>query len=500
LRRFGRRSAIAALLLSILSGVFPPDAEAHKRLLGTDPAPESTVRTVPTEMRLTFSEPVDLRYARVELVGADGVSVSLGELRVAPDSANVLIAPIEGRLGAGEHTVRWVATSRDGHPVRGEFGFTIADDAAGLHPVAPLGGERAAAVPAPGQDPPPAAHHPVPGALGGEFAVDSPGYVLVRWVSYLALLGVIGAACFALLVLGILQRQRRPDDHELIETARRRAASVGLGFVGLLLLVAVARLYAQSLAMHGAEHVLDADRVATMVTRTVWGWGWMIQAAAVVVAAAGFAAAWRGAVAGWVLAALAAAALALTPALSGHAAAVPDALGAVAIVAHSAHVLGVGGWLGSLLVLLVAGIPAAMALGPARRGAAVASLVRAFSPTALLFASLVVLTGIAATAIHVGSVAALVGSRYGALLLIKVGIFGLVIGTGAYNYLRVQPVLGDDVGAERLERSVAFELGVGAAVLLLTALLVATPPPSDEARDLAVTPAAPAVVRSIDTR
>jgi copper resistance protein D len=237
------------------------------------------------------------------------------------------------------------------------------------------------------------------------------------------------------------------------------------------------RLYAQSLAMHGPEHVLDPERIRTMLTGTVWGWGWMMQAGGTLLAGAAFAVAHRGSRAGWVMAAAAVLVLAVTPALSGHAAAMEGLLGQTAIVTDALHVVAAGGWLGGLLVLLLAGLPAAMSTGPARRGAAVASLVYAFSPTALVFAGLLVLTGLGSTWIHGGSLSALLDSRYGTLLFLKLGVFLLVFGTGAFNYLHVQPALGNDTGTRRLRRSAGFELAVGAAVLLVTAVLVATARP-----------------------
>jgi copper transport protein len=119
-------------------------------------------------------------------------------------------------------------------------------------------------------------------------------------------------------------------------------------------------------------------------------------------------------------------------------------------------------------------------MGPARRGPAVAALVRAFSPIALMFPGLLILTGIFATVVHSSSLQALLSSRYGTLLIIKVGIFLLVFGTGAYNFLRVKPALGDDTGTVRLRRSAGVELAFGAAILLVTSVLVATARPYDE--------------------
>lgn len=187
-----------------------------------------------------------------------------------------------------------------------------------------------------------------------------------------------------------------------------------------------------------------------MLTRTLWGWGWLLQAAATALTAAAW---WRvqareaepGGTGWWWGAAAGALLLALTPALSGHAAAVPR-LTLPAVLADLLHVLGAGAWLGSLLLLLGVGLPAARRLAPGRRAPALAALVGAFSPVALACAAVVVATG--------------------------------VFGTGAYNWLRVRPRLREETGARRLRRSGWAELAIGALVLAVTAVLVATPPPA----------------------
>ena len=473
------RGVRALLLLFLLATLFPSSAEAHQRLLRTEPARDSAAAAVPRELRLTFLEPVELAFTRVELIGPDGEAVALGEARL--DAPEVLVVPLAGALRAGGYTVRWATASRDGHPVRGEYVFSIAADAAGLAAApgadpAP-GGEHGGAVTAPGRAPLPAGHHPAPSAPGASFDADSPAYVAVRWITFVALLGVIGTVAFALPILGLVGRGGLPAEGVLVAESRRRAAALGLGFAALLAVAALARLYAQSLAMHGGGGALDAERVGAMLTRTVWGWGWMLQAAAAVVAAAGFALARRGAAAGWALATLAALALAPSAGLSGHAAAMTGTTGTLARVADALHVLAAGGWIGGLLVLMAAGVPAALRMGEGGRGPAVAALVRAFSPAALTFAAVLVLTGTYAAVVHVGSVDALLGSRYGTVLLVKLGIFLLVFAAGAYNYLRVRSALGDDTGTARLRRSATAEIAVGAAVLLVTAVLVATSPP-----------------------
>jgi len=475
-----RRRGAAALLLTGLLLALPTVALAHQRLLSTEPARDGVATTVPRELRLSFYEPVELAFTSIALVGPDGAGVELGTPRLAADSATVLIVPVRGIMQAGEYTVQWATASRDGHPVRDAFTFTVAADAAGLpQEPAPVGGEHGAGVRAPGQPQAPAAHH-LPVATDS-YSAESPTYVLVRWANYIALMGVIGAVAFRALVLTTLRRRRVAGHESFMDFAARRAGQVGACFAGLILVAGLGRLYAQSLAMHGAEHVLSMDRLLLMLQRTVWGWGWLLQMAAGLLALLAFTlAARRDAAWIWSTAALAALLLAVTPALSGHAAAMAGTAGTVAIVMDTLHVLAAGGWLGTLLLVLLAGVPAAMRPGNDARGDDVAHLVRAFSPAAMLFAALLVATGLVAVYLHSGSLAALLGSQYGTLLLIKLGVFGLVLGAGAWNYLKVQPALGPDGATNRLRRSAGLELGAAALVLLVTAMLVATARPYEE--------------------
>lgn len=480
------------LLLAVL--LVPAVAAAHQRLLGTVPARDEVVSEVPRELRLSFNEPVDVAFSSIRLAGADGQPIALGTPRRAADSTSVLVVPVDGPMRAGSYTVHWSTASRDGHPVRGEYAFTVAEDAVGVaveH--APQHGEFGAGVSAPRQRGIPAEHHPAE-AVSSSFQADSPGYVVVRWANYIALLGVIGAVAFRALVLWQLRR-RAPASGALISGAARRAAGVGFFFAVMVLVAGFARLYAQSLAMHGSEFAADAERMLVMLQRTVWGWGWLAQMAAAPVAALGFWLAARPADGGgsrgaWLVAAAAAFVLALTPALSGHAAAMTGTLGAVAVATDTLHVLAAAGWLGTLLVLLLAGVPAAMHAG-SEAGDSVAQLVRAFSPVALLFAGLLVASGVVAAVIHSSSLGALLGSRYGLLLGLKLAVFLLVFGTGAYNFLRVQPALGSPAATQRLRRSAAVELGIAAVVLMITAVLSATARPyDDESSRTALTPPA----------
>lgn len=462
---------LAWLALLGLCTLTPIQALAHTGLRSSAPARDAHLEEVPRELRLRFTDPIELALARIELIGPEGTGAALGALRSVPDSAAVVVAPIQGQLRDGVYTVRWQIAGADGHPVRGEYTFTIAPGAEGLAPESgPAAPEQAA---------PPVTHHdPTSFPSGERFDAGSPLYVAVRWFTFLGLLGVIGAVAFRLLVLPLAERAHDSAAPLLRDDARRRGAMLGLWMAAMVAVAAALRLYAQSYALHGTGEAWNVEALSALLGRTTWGWGWLLQAAGAVLALLGLVWARRGSDAGWAAAALAALVLAFTPGLSGHAAASGE-LAPVAILADGLHVLGAGGWLGSLLLVIFAGVPAALRLGPARRGQAVADLVHAFSPTALLFAGLVVATGVFATWLHLGSVEGLWESGYGRTLLLKLAFLSIVFGTGAYNWLRVKPALGSEEAAHRLRRSAALELAVGVLVLGVTAALVATSPPME---------------------
>jgi putative copper export protein len=311
---------------------------------------------------------------------------------------------------------------------------------------------------------------------GITFGAESPAYVAIRALLFVGLLIAIGAIAFQGAVLEFLRRKQEPDS-PMIATARHGAARAGLVGIVLVGLAAVLRLIAQSYAMHGSGDTFDATLVGSMLTSTVWGRGWLLQITAMIVAAFGFRAALLGR-GGWWMAGLGVVALAFTPALSGHAASAPQ-LTRLAILADGLHVIGAGGWLGSLLLVLAVGLPAAMRLAEENRGPAVADLINAFSPTALVFAGISATTGVFAAWLHLGSVTALWQTVYGQTLLVKLAVLSLVAGTGAYNWLRVKPTLGNASSAMRIRRSARIELLVGAIVIVVTAVLVATPTAMD---------------------
>ena len=475
-----RRPVVSALLL-VCALFVPKPAAAHGNLKTSEPAAGSTVSQLPRVLRLDFTEAPELAFTRVILVGPDRDTLRLSTLRFAPESHRAILADIPTAERAGTYTVIWQMAGADGHPMRGRFSFTVRSAGTTAHAndtTRVPGGEVAGHVSARGQDAPPAMHHSSPDAGESSFDASSPLYVFIRWTQFTGLLIVLGAMAFSIFVLGRLSRMARVRANAIAST-RQRAARLALTATAVVGATALFRLWAQTVAMHG-DRASDLALIAAMLTRTTWGWGWLAQIAGVLIAGVGFAQARRDQPKGWHIAMVGAGILAFTPALSGHAIASPSFV-PLAVAADALHVIGAGGWLGSLLFVVIAGIREALRLEEPARGPAVAELVNAFSPTALAFAGITTVTGAVSAWLHLGTLAALWQSEYGQRLLLKLAILAVVTATGAYNWLRVRPGLGTARAAIRVRRSASVEILVGVLVLLATAILVATPTATDVA-------------------
>ena len=458
-----------ATLLAVVLLVAPAPAGAHPVLVRAVPAADATLASAPPELRLTFTQPLQLPFSSIDLLSPSGAAVLLGPLRHARDSSSVVVADIRGPLVPGTYKVAWKVAGPDGHPVSGSYSFTILAGAAATAPPPPGASPRDPMLPSTAED-----------LEERAFDAGSPSFAAVRWLGFLGTFLLLGTAVFKLLLLRHVSGHA-VEGHgaQFTAAATTGAWRVGVGATLLLLAAAVVRLYAQAYAFYGAEGAVDPAHVLPMLRGTVWGWAWQMQVGAALLAAIGFARARGGRTVGWGLIAVAAVVTALIPALSGHAMATGEVAG-LAVIADWLHVLGAGSWLGTLVVVVIVGLPAALRLASGTRASAAARLVNAFSPLALLFAGVVVTTGVFSAWLHLGALPELWGSRYGLTLLIKLALFGVVAALGAYNWRRARPALGEEPGIRRIRRSAGAELAGGALVLAVTAVLVATPPPAAE--------------------
>jgi putative copper export protein/methionine-rich copper-binding protein CopC len=458
-------SRFSVTLVLLLSAVIPRVAWGHGGLKSSSPAANSVMARPVTEIRLGFSEAPEPTFTSVSLTRSGGVATTLGRPRIEGLTA---VFKLDKPLPSGSYVVAWKTAGKDGHPVTGRFTFSVVNAPDAQSTSGPVGDTV---------QPPGAMHHdPASMPTGAGFNSESPGYVVIRWLQFVALLALLGGFAFWHAVLGILRR--RDENIPYLHSMHGRVERIAMIAAFALLVLSLLRLFAQSYAMHGpGESVFGA--MAPMISGTTWGLGWLLQLVGSAVAAGGLWATRVNRKVGWAVATMGAIALAFSPALSGHAASAPERT-SLAIVADAIHVIGAGGWLGSLLFVLLVGIPSALRLEGDQKVSAVSRLVNAFSPTALAFAGATVATGATAAWLHIGSVRGLFETNYGLTLIAKLGVLAIVAATGAYNWLRVKPALDRPNGAKLLTKTATVELAVAVLVLAVTAVLVATPTAMDE--------------------
>jgi len=188
--------------------------------------------------------------------------------------------------------------------------------------------------------------------------------------------------------------------------------------------------------------------------------------------------AWR--LEAWALGAAAAAAMAW----AGHAAAV-EPQGLVSALADALHLVSAGIWLGALFPFALLLRAASEETGADARPYAVLAI-RRFSAFSLVTMLLIVATGLWNAWVEVGSVPALVGTRYGWLLLVKIALLSPILALAIASRRRLLPALSGDgatVGRPamaRLSRFIAGELALALLVLAVTAALSLTPPARHE--------------------
>jgi copper transport protein len=461
------RAGFVRVALLALAGVLAcvAPAAAHTSLRHSAPADGDTVPVGTGELRLLFSGPVDARLTTLTLTRG-GVAVELPALTTGEPADRAFLVNVPGGLAPGTYTATWRTVAADGHPITGSFRFVVAgDDSDADAPPMPDASAAAEDDAMAGAAAPPAGP-----SLAGPLAVA------IRWAGFLSLLGMIGTVGFRFGVLGRVPQT--PELRPVVDMAAYGTWYVALAAAALSALTLPGQLWVQSAVLSGPEEALDPERLRLLLAGTPWGLAWLLQAMATVAFVVGLMVvrAPHGRTVGWVGAGVGTLLLAAAPALTGHTIAIERWV-EVAILSDFLHVLGAGLWLGTLGVLLAAGLPATAYAVTAHRGEAVAAMVRAFSPVALVSAGVVMVTGLVNALLLVDAPSSLWTTAYGRTLLLKLALLAGVAALGFHHWRRVQPRLGGEGSARALAPSAGAEVALGALIVLVTAVLVVLPPP-----------------------
>ena len=456
----------AVALLTLVGWGWP-----HTELKESDPVGDAVLNASPSAVTLTYTTEVQLALSTVTVrhAGVDGTEAAAGELTyLAEDRHDVLVLPLTGSLSSGSYVVGWTTAGPDGHALSGEFAFRVE-----LPAPEPAEEEAAAEV----ADEEAAAAGDIAGSGGAQAEADSgSGFDLAptatRFLWYGGIVALLGAVAFRLLVLG--QGARTGVSQAVNDAAERRVRNIAVfGLVALLASLPI-RLWQQAATFFPGD---VAGNLFTVATGTAWGAGWWLQLGLVVLLAGGIGLARADAArsVGWAVTTLGVVLLPVVPVLSGHGWA--DSPRVLSAAATYLHVVAAGGWVGGLLCLLFAGVPALRqhAGGGGADTPGLAGMVGGFSRVARFAVALLLVTGAIKVWIHIGAVSDLWTTAWGRSLLVKDLVVVGVLALGLYNWRVVRPALAARPRTGLLMKPAVIELILGAAAVAVTSFLVAQP-------------------------
>lgn len=106
---------------AVVTFTVPGAAHAHSELVSSSPSDGDSTSEIPAEIVLEFNENIQEIGNEIVVVDPEGTPVADGEMVV---DGPVVTQPI-GAGAAGEYTVTWRVVSADGHPISGEFSYTL---------------------------------------------------------------------------------------------------------------------------------------------------------------------------------------------------------------------------------------------------------------------------------------------------------------------------------------------------------------------------------------
>ena len=411
-------------------------------LIGTQPGNDVVVPESPDEVVLEFNEPVDTSLGSLRVFDGQGQQVDNGD--VSQPVANEVAVGLESELPPGTYTVAWRVVSNDSDPISGAFVFHVLERGVG------------------------AANVSIDALTGTSQAVDVL-FTAGRFFDLALLLLVVGGSVVLVVALPAAEW-----------TVRRRLYGILAALAGALALVALANILLQGAAAGGLP-LADAFSwsLFTSVLETRYGEVILIQsglAATLALTALGIrhaASRDRRLLAGLTL--VLGACLAVTPSFSGHA----STLGALGLTSDVVHVVSAAIWTGGLALMLLG-----LLLAGDNRWLLAMTCVPRFSNMAVLSVVALIAAGITSAYLQVRTWSGLWETEYGLLLMAKIVLLLPLLALGAYNNRYAVPRCKSGIASplerRRFLRVTAVELGIMAAIVAVTAVLINAEPARTE--------------------
>jgi copper transport protein len=420
-------------------------------LLRSIPVENAILAHSPSQVELFFSEAVDPRLSKLNVLDLEGNVVDKRDARVDPADSTHMTATLNP-LSDGVYTVVWRAISAtDGHETSGTFPFAVGK----------VNG------------------YALTGAQSNENSPPPPGEIVVKGILYLVAAVLVGGNLFTSLVWLPSRRLAKIQSEDLFRFDR---------FSRKLILAALLAL--------GAADVLSLMMEAGHANGTLFGLPWQPAFSTVLLET-------RLGVLGIsrIVLAFMMAGLLLPPAnrrnrwaglafsllflltfsLESHAAG--EAKPFLPLLADWIHLTAVSVWVGGLFSFL-GGMRNIQHLEPGIRTKFTSILIPHFTTLALASVGVLTLSGVYSAILRIGTLHALTDTDYGRALLVKLAIALLMILIGAVNIFITTPLMrraaGQPAGSPglvtRFRKLLTGEVVLGVLILLWVGLFTTLPP------------------------
>jgi copper transport protein len=442
-----KKTLLTGLVSLALVSTLPSTSLAHAYLVRSDPPVGAILSESPEQFRLTFSEPIELKFSSFQLFDAQGSLVFEPSAQLQQDGLQALLDlnPLPG----GVYTLTWrVLSAVDGHITQGTIPYAVGVEV-------------------------------LPPTVASTQTPSSPPLVrlLNRWLSLAAAMILVGSLFFPLLL----------PTEDLQQGAR--VQRLLWGSWGLFVVTGLVDMFFQS-QMIGAS-------AREMITESRWG---TIQAARLSFAVALgvlLLSGMRDGLTRWLGRGFAGFLL-LATSMSGHSA----VWGLPGVLADWVHQMAVAFWVGGLAQLVLIWIPQSRQRSAEERVALLRMLIPRFSDMALISVLLLLGSGIYMVVRGVPSWNALTSTLYGQALLAKhLGLLP-VLAVAAMNRFVLKPrmiawatAVSPNPGPQqetvertllRLHKLISAEALMLGAVLFFAGVLTLTAPPAGSVASTAV--------------
>lgn len=98
---------------------------AHLALEASAPKQDETLAASPETVTLWFTEAPQMAGTSVRLLPEGGRPLELEPATARANDSTVVVLEVSETLADGDYRVMWRAMARDGHTIRGDFGFSV---------------------------------------------------------------------------------------------------------------------------------------------------------------------------------------------------------------------------------------------------------------------------------------------------------------------------------------------------------------------------------------